>query len=398
MPATILRPGGERSLQHLDCVVNADGEGLAVWRETERDGTPQVWTSHLPRSGLAWEAPRQLGVRTAVEIDRISVAIDCSGRGLVLWNETGDAEVGIVGAVFKPDVGWTDPAHIAPGWFLSLASHPDGRATAFGVLEGIRTTTLLRHAPATGWQLDTALRVEHPGFFFAGPPGNAVQFWNVPATAPNHELMLSEYADGTWTPPTRLHEPQPFDHPFPMVNGALAADGSGLVIWNRGGDARGELWASARNASGWAPPHRLRDGDAPLWNTTVLVTDGGNGLMVWESGNPPKRKIWSALHLNGAFQPAALLGEGSELVTAAVDPMGSGSYAVVVWSTIGNVIFRRRHVERPDWETPRAASGRNGGVADLCAAIDARRRAWALWISGSPQTLKAATLHPGLID
>jgi hypothetical protein len=393
VPATILRPGGERSLQHLDCMVNPDGEGIAVWRETERDGTPQIWASHLTRSRLAWEAPRQLGVRTAAEIDRISVAIDRNGRALAVWNETGGAEDGVVGVFFKADTGWTDPARVAPGWFLSLVSHPDGQATAFGVLEGT-PTTLLRFLPATGWQVDDALKVDRPGFFFASPLGNAVQFWNVPATAAsNHELMLSEYAAGTWTPPTRLQEPQPFDHPFPMVNAALATDGSGLAIWNRGGEAQGELWASARNASGWAPPHRLKDGESALWTTTVLISDGGNGLIVWETGNPPKRKIWSALHLDQAFQPASMLGEGSELVTGAVAKVGSGTTAVVAWSTIGNVILRRWS-PTTGWEPAKAASGRNGGVADLCATLDAQGRARALWISGSPQTVKTAQWPP----
>ena len=69
IPAILIRPGGERSVQHLDCVANTAGEAIAVWRETERDGTPQVWTSHLPPGSNDWETPRQLGLRTAAEID-----------------------------------------------------------------------------------------------------------------------------------------------------------------------------------------------------------------------------------------------------------------------------------------------------------------------------------------
>jgi hypothetical protein len=393
IPAILIRPGGERSVQHLDCVANTAGEAIAVWRETERDGTPQVWTSHLAPGSNDWETPRQLGVRTAPEIDRIGVALDREGRGLVVWNESGGSEDGVIGAFFTSTTGWTFPARVAPGWILSLVSHPDGHATAYGVLEGI-PTTLLRYAPASGWQVDTALRMERPGFFFASPRGSGALFWNQPATTPTPELMLSEYAAGAWTAPARLQEPTPFDHPFPMINAALASDGAGLAIWNRGGEPQGDLWASARDAAGWSAPHRLKAGESALWNTTVLINEGGNGLMVWETGNPPRRKIWSALFERHAFQAATMLGEGSEWVTGALTSAGPDASAVVAWSTIGNVILRHFDPRVNTWTAAKAASGRNGGVADLCATIDGDNRARALWISGSPQTVKATLLAP----
>jgi hypothetical protein len=352
-----------------------------------------VWTSHLPPGSNDWETPRQLGVRTAPEIDRIGVALDREGRGLVVWNESGGPEDGVIGALFTSTTGWTVPARVAPGWILSLVSQQDGHATAYGVVEGI-PSTLLRYSPASGWQVDTALRVERPGFFFASPGGSGALFWNQPATSPNQELMLSEYAAGAWTTPARLQDPRPFDHPFPMINAALATEGSGLAVWNRGGDSQGELWAATRINNHWSAPHRLQEGEAALWNTTVLISQGGNGLVAWETGNPPRRKIWSAVSEGITFGPTTMLGEGSELVTGAVISIGLRASAVVAWSTIGNVILRHFDPRVNAWTAAKAASGRNGGVADLCATIDGANRARALWISGSPQTVKATLLAP----
>jgi hypothetical protein len=67
---------------------------------------------------------------------------------------------------------------------------------------------------------------------------------------------------------------------------------------------------------------------------------------------------------------------------------------VVAWSTIGNVILRHFDPRVNAWTAAKAASGRNGGVADLCATIDGQNRSRALWISGSPQTVKATLLVP----
>jgi hypothetical protein len=119
------------------------------------------------------------------------------------------------------------------------------------------------------------------------------------------------------------------------------------------------------------------------------------GLVVWETGNPPRRKIWSAVFGGNGFDPTTMLGEGSELVTGAL--LESGGLivsAVVAGSTTGSVILRHLDPRVAAWTAAKAASGRNSGVADLCATIDAQNRARALWISGSPQTVQATLLVP----
>src|SRR5438128_1502954 len=50
----MIRPGGERTLHHLDCTINAAGDGMALWRETDFDGKHQVWTTRLPGEGGGW--------------------------------------------------------------------------------------------------------------------------------------------------------------------------------------------------------------------------------------------------------------------------------------------------------------------------------------------------------
>jgi hypothetical protein len=380
-----IRPGGDRNLQHLDCSGNAAGEGMALWRETDGAGAISVWASHL--AGGSWDAPRSLGQRPTADLNQIGVSVDAGGSAIAVWNESDGPGAGVVGARFAPATGWTAVERIGAGWVLTLAGSPAGDAVAFGVLEGA-TPTLLRYAPAAGWTADASLRVEHQGFFFASPVARGLMTWNQ-AEAGGSALVASEYAAGAWSAPVRVQEPLAFDHPLPSVNAALAADGSGLLVWNRGGEAQGSLWVAETAGPGtWKPPRLLADGDAPLWTTTVLVREGAAGMVTWETGMPPRRQVWTALRANGAWQERLNVGEGSEFVTAALAATG---HALVGWSTPRRV-YGRHHTPGVGWGEARLAVGDNGGVADICALIDDRGRGWIVWISGSPQVVRAAAI------
>jgi hypothetical protein len=380
-----VRPGGDRNLQHLDCSGNAAGEGMALWRETDGAGKLTVWASRL--TGGGWEPPLSLGERPPADLNQIGVNVDAGGRAVAVWNESDGPAAGVVGTRFLPGMGWTAVERIGPGWVLTLAGSAAGDAVAFGVLEGT-TPTLLRYAPGAGWSLDANLRVEHQGFFFASPVGRGLMTWNQ-AAGGGSELMASEYTPGAWSAPVRVQEAVPFDHPLPSVNATLATDGSGLLVWNRGGETQGSLWVAATTGPGqWQPPRMLMDGDAPLWTTTVLVREGGGGMVTWETGMPPRRQVWTALRANAQWQERVNVGEGSEFVTAALAASGS---ALVAWSTPRRV-YGRHFAPGRGWGEARLAVGDNGGVADLCALIDDRGHGWIVWISGSPQVLRAAAI------
>jgi hypothetical protein len=386
LDTVMIRSGGERTLQHLACAGNAAGEGMALWRETDGEGKHQLWASHL--TGGGWRPAESLGERPTADLNQVAVTVDAGGRALAVWNESDGPAAGVVGTRFQTGMGWTAPARIGPGWVLTLTGSAAGEAVAFGVLEGT-PPTLLRYAPAAGWALDQSLHVEHQGFFFASPTGRGVMTWNQAAGAAGSELVASEYAGGTWSAPARIQEALPFDHPLPSVNASLAADGSGLLVWNRGGELQGALWAAATTGPGlWQPPQRLMDGEAPLWTTTVLVQESGAGMVTWESGMPPARKVWTALRAGGQWQPSVNVGEGSEFVTAALATSGS---ALVAWSTPRRM-YGRHYAPGRGWGVVRLAAGDNGGVAGLCALIDDRGRGWMVWVSGSPQVLRAAPL------
>jgi hypothetical protein len=358
---------------------------MALWRETDGDGKHQVWASRLTSGG--WQPPEALGTRPTADLNQVSVTVDGGGRALGVWNESDGPAAGVVGTGFVPGMGWGAVAPIGAGWVLTLVGSGSGDAVAFGVLEG-SPPTLLRYAPASGWSADGGLRVEHQGFFFASPLGRGTMFWNE-AGAGASALVASEYAGGVWSAPLHLQEALPFDHPLPSVNATLAADGSGLVAWNRGGELRGSLWAAATTGPGlWQPPRQLMDGEAPLWTTTVLVKDGGRGMVTWETGMPPRRQVWTALRADGQWQESVKVGEGSEFVTGALAATGS---ALVAWSTPSRV-FGRHHAPGRGWGPVALALGNNGGVADLCAMIDDQGRGWIVWISGSPQVLRAAPI------
>jgi hypothetical protein len=381
----VVRPAGDKTLHHLDCALNGRGEGLAAWRETDTDFKSAVWASRLPRGERAWRAAERLGARPASFIDGPVATLDDEGRGLAVWNESDVADAGVMAARLIPATGWGPPARVSTGWILSLVGSAAGDAAAFGAVEG-KPPTLLRYAPASGWTPDAALRLEREGFFFASALGEGVLAWNQPA-ANGQELHASSYRPAVgWSAPERLQDARPFDHPLPILNGAVGPDGMSVLLWNRGGEVKGQLFAAARTAGAWQPPHLLADGDAALWTTTVAVA-GAQALVVWETGDAPERKVWAARHSAG-WQAAVALGEGSELTAGAVNGAGT---AVVAWATPAG-IFGRHYTAARGWTGTAAALDRNAGVASLCAAIDGEGRGWIVWVGKSPQVVQAAAL------
>jgi len=105
---------------------------------------------------------------------------------------------------------------------------------------------------------------------------------------------------------------------------------------------------------------------------------------------PPRRKVWAALRSGGAWQASTILAEGAEADTAALAASGR---ALVAWSTAYRV-YGRHYFPGQGWGPPRLALGDNGGVARLCAFIDAEGRGWILWVNGGPQKLRAAPIAP----
>jgi hypothetical protein len=387
LAAVVVRPPSDRSLQDIDCALGPGGDGIVVWRETDADFRSQVWSSRLPPDQRAWQAPLAIGARPAGQVDGPFVTIDDRGRALAVWNETGAADPGVVGARGLPASGWEAPAVIsASGWVTALVGEATGEAVAFGVVEG-KPPTLLRHSPDGGWSPDPMLRLERDGSFFASSSGAALLAWSAPAAA-GQELFTSDYLPSTgWTAPARLQEARPLDSPLPILNGALTPDGTGLLLWNRGGEVRGELWVAAR-ASGmpWEPPRLLTDGAAPLWTTEVAAAGIDGAVVVWETGDGPRRTVNAAVRTGGAWQPSAILGTGSELTAGAVAATGA---AVVAWSTPGGV-FARRYTPGRGWSATSAWPDDFAGVASLCTAIDATGRAWIVWVGESPQVVRAA--------
>jgi hypothetical protein len=383
LAAVLVRPSGERTLHHLDCALNRAGAGVAVWRETDFDFKSTVWAS---RFAGAWQPSERLGARPATQIEGPVAALDGEGRGLAVWNESEVMDAGVFAARLLPATGWAAPARISPRWILSLAGSAAGEAAAFGAGDA-KSATLLRFTPSAGWA-DEVVRLDPEGSFFASPLGHGLLVWNQPA-AGGREVYTSDSLGGAWAAPVRLQDARAFDNPLPILNAALAPDGSTILIWNRGGEVTGQLWGAGRSADGaWEPPHLLADGEAALWTTDVVAADGGGGVAVWETGDSPERKVWAALHDASGWRPAVRMGDRSEVTAAA---LGAGGSAVVAWASPGR-LYGRHYDPVAGWGAVAAGLDTNAGVASLCAAVDGAGHGWLVWVGESPQVVHAAPL------
>jgi hypothetical protein len=91
-------PGGGRSNHNVSLAVGASGRALAAWNEQGPRAGWELWAApYDPRTG--WSAARQL---SATEPSRANIVIDASGRGVVLWYESGF----IIAHTYAPAAGW----------------------------------------------------------------------------------------------------------------------------------------------------------------------------------------------------------------------------------------------------------------------------------------------------
>jgi len=146
----------ERVSQPL-AAVDAQGRGLAVWRQS--DGTDEsLWAAHhVP--GQGWGTPRLLETEAGA-VSTHSLAANASGGAVVAWLQPGATGTRVLASHYTPGSGWSAPAQLAAsaeGPTVAAALSADGSAVVlFRVLETTGGTTRHRLAssrwePGSGW-------------------------------------------------------------------------------------------------------------------------------------------------------------------------------------------------------------------------------------------------------
>jgi uncharacterized protein YheU (UPF0270 family) len=161
--------------------VGADGNGMAVWQQS--DGTrTNIWANHYS-AGSGWDGAMLIEHDdTAGAIDP-QVATDTSGNAVAVWTQSNS----IWSARYTAGVGWNTATSIISGGTSVAAPQVavDASGDAVAVWQQLDSTQNIwtsRYSPGSGW--DGAMLIEHDD---AGPAtgpqvavdsiGNAVAVW-----------------------------------------------------------------------------------------------------------------------------------------------------------------------------------------------------------------------------
>lgn len=313
--------------------MNADGSALLVW-----SGQRGLYASiYLPNSG--WQTPEVIASGEnpfLLFADRIQVAIDSSGNGLVLFSEN---QRELFSSRFIKETGWSTPEVIGDRDFASsapsLAMNPDGNAVFLWEDWNFSEWNIhvSRFDTAVGWQPAEILhtsRVFHTPKVAIDESGGIIAIYvDLYTFRPEHHLYASRFIPGQGWQPKEL-----VSSTFSPTDPSIAADryGNATVIWRTSFDKT--LTANRYLAdSGWQGVEVLRQfyvGDPG--ELQVKMDALGNVVALWKTPCVPST-IETMLFLSSdGWQEEVQLSVNKGVATEPALALNSNRSAVVVWA------------------------------------------------------------------
>lgn len=324
--------------------MDAAGNATATWHI----GDEENYSARFDAAAGAWSAAQG----EAFHADLFSasygvVAVDASGRGTVVWRETGTLERHIVaqrhdaGGLWEPSelvatleapsgaiVGTDDNGDVTVVWTSNIDGVPRLVSSRFTLAEGWSELELLdggdgeprvgRIAVAPGgdtvvaWQnevngLRTVWATRRPGGGDWGAPvqiepanvenfrlslgidgeGNAIAAWLIDRGVTRAYFARYDTVTDSWGEPTAVGGDAPIEAQV-AVN--MAAGGNAVIVWEQREvqPGTGSVWAKCYDASEgqWSDNVMLDGSDLSFTAPTVAVDDTGQAVAVWQTGIP----------------------------------------------------------------------------------------------------------------
>lgn len=289
-----------------------DGRGLAIW--TSANTTEMtLWTSRYtpgPGQGQGWSKATVLEGVVAPVLAFPRVALDSTGAGLLVWTQgmvVGSLQ--LRSARYKDGV--FDNIRSVPGTENGSASYPyiafDGSGD--GIVVWTSTATGLVQVWGNRWI--NRMAAFSTATLIAGGP-SSIAFWAKSAlqsTGPGYTVWSeSDITDGAaqldtgkpwyryYTPPSTVGAAVQLDSALAVApDVSLAADGSGIVVWQRSTDA-GFVLMGSRIEPG-KPPATAKSLSTtgsvkPCIAPRVAVGTSGSAVAMWTQIEGSVRSIW----------------------------------------------------------------------------------------------------------
>jgi tRNA A-37 threonylcarbamoyl transferase component Bud32 len=239
-----------------DVAVDRAGGAVVVWVRGTPNGHAVVARRHVP--GAGWEAPAALeaeGAESTVPL----VAVDASGRAVVVWRRPDEPTLDIWASPFVPGRGWGPAARIERGDeeanFSRVAIGDAGEAIAI-------------------WKQAAPARRS------GDPPGEMRLWANVFSF------------DRGWQGPRQLPTPKTGKVEKPEIQ--MDAEGRALVVWSQRHERRSsDIWAIAYEPrSAWGRPRLVEGGAYAAADPAPAFTAGGHGFVVWTQSAEGEFKLF----------------------------------------------------------------------------------------------------------
>ena len=332
---------------------NATGQALALWELQNGTGADLFSAEYVP--GTGWSTPQPVEARPEA-VSQPQVAVDAQGRGIAVWRQSDGTGESLWAAHHVPGQGWGTPRLLEtePGTVSAHALATDASGTAVVAwlqadTAGTRVMTS-RYTPGTGWTAPVMLTANAEGPTVAaglGTDGSAVVLFRVLEAVGNtlhHRLSASRWAPGTgWVAPVLVPAASgPVEEDFAV---AVGFQGTALAVWTQI-DGTPTLYTSRFTpAGGWPTHQKAHDSSS---RPSVAVDAEGNFHLAWIYNSLGSDLVFTARYPESAsvLGPARAL-EGLHGATSKRPRLMSNAAggAVAIWArdngtgVSGNLVY-----------------------------------------------------------
>lgn len=400
------------SAQNPVAGMDAAGRAIVVWSQAQSDGETEgsawgwIHAIHFD-PGSGWGAPIALSPAPTAAVHaesfELDLAVNAMGEAMAVWSQTdADGNVDLVARRYTPAGGWaaatvlldaTTATTAGVTWAPHVALAGDGTAIALWSQRAGLDMHLYarRFVPSSGWGPATLIQSQPMADALAGDvamdgSGDAVAVWTVKNAGGT--LWASRFtAPAGWSTPVRLDEAAfgqgVIDADDPHV--AVEPAGNAVVVWKAWDGEDQMVWAVTGSAAGtWQPAMRLDAAGVYALSPDVAIDATGDAIAVWHGwpdGEPPSIRARRFTPGSG-WSAVEFVETSSETAVFPAVAMTPGGTATVVWEGRGasGQTWANRYVPGAGWGTPESigttAAGGSESPAVAAGGVDSAVAVW----------------------
>jgi hypothetical protein len=336
--------------------IAADGAGhaLAVWDQGSLTSLRSIWANRYDAS-TGWGTPEQVSGAVLLDsnAERAQVAVDSSGRALVVWEQRSGTRVSIAANRYTPGTGWGTPELIETddtgnATDAQIAMDSSGHALAVwsqsnGALFSVWSN---RFSPATGWGTAELVETGSAGDasrpqIAVDPGGNAIAVWDQ-GSGVRTDVWANRYEVGSgWGAPELIETDSAGDADSAQI--AFGTSGHALAVWHQSDGTRFNIVANRYSAgSGWGSAQRVNIEDARDARRPQIALDAsGEAVAVWQQDDGMRVNTWANRYSPTTGWGTAELIETENLGNVGMPQVatdGSG-HALAIWHQTDGTVF-----------------------------------------------------------